>query len=830
MADAGGRAPDELWERVFRALDDAGAGGADLTRLLGDDPRALALAESLCRVGDVAESGFLEHNPAEAMEGAVEGPDPMLGQRLGVFEVIETIADGGMGRVYKARRADGLYEQTVAVKILLEHLATSEARERFDIERRMLARLEHPSIARMLDGGVTADGRPYFVMEHIEGRRLDQAVRGLSLSDRLGLFERIGEAVRYAHGHMVVHRDLKPANVIVGASGEPKLLDFGIGKFLSETGDDLTTGGPRPMTPQYAAPEQLRGGAISQATDVYGLGLLLYEMITGARPYRVSGSREDAERVVCESEPTPLVEAASADTDASHWAGRLRGDLDRIVRKATAKDPEDRYASVDRLLEDLRRYRAVRPILARPSSLRYTAGLFLRRHPVSSGAMALAACSLVVGLSVAGSAYGRATEATDAERRQRVVAEEVGLFLDDMLGSLDPRIARDRDTELLGEILDRAHDRLAEGAVTDPLARARLDHRVGATYAVIGARERGLAHLSSAERLWRELGMEDDREMGATLMSMGGLALEMGRFDEAESKLLGALAIYRAADPADTKGLFMTLDHVAALRLQQGRMAEARVLLEEAIGLGASPPEAESSLQAMNKLAVVLAETGDAEGAGAMLGPIAAAVLETGKVSPTLVTTLNTMAVLRSRLGAYDEALDWHERTVRATEAVYGSGGSRTLTARANMAVTLERAGRPAEAESEYRLVLSAQNALLGPDHLDTLSSSLNLGVLLLRTERADEALSVLRPLLARNEKALGPTHPTTSITRAALGEAIAAAGGDEAIAEAAALLERAIADLTAAFGAQAGPVRRAGRVLAEIRGSGADGSEIGGP
>ena len=328
-----------------------------------------------------------------------EGEDPVEGRRLGAYRLLRRIGQGGMGAVYLADRDDDQFEKRVAVKVLPLGLGSDATRRRFLAERRILARLEHPGIARLLDAGVAADGTPYFVMEYVEGEAIDRYCerKGCGIDERIDLFLQVCEAVEYAHAHRVVHRDLKPANILVTPGGRVKLLDFGIAKALDEhavgAATTLTRLSGRPMTPAYASPEQLRGEPVTAATDVYALGVLLYSLLTGQPPYDVSGlGPEELERRITTREPTrPSValqragEEEKGDAvpfDARRAARRLRGNLDTIVLMALRKEPERRYPSVAALAHDLVRHREGRPVSARPDSLPYRAGRLVRRRSV----------------------------------------------------------------------------------------------------------------------------------------------------------------------------------------------------------------------------------------------------------------------------------------------------------------------------------------------------------------------------------------------------------------------------------------------------------------
>jgi serine/threonine-protein kinase len=309
---------------------------------------------------------LLESEP-EALDGAVVGP----------YRLIRELGHGGMGIVYLAERADGQFEQRVALKLIRRGMDSDEILRRFIAERQVLARLSHAHIARLLDGGVTAEGQPWFAMEYVAGLPLDRSCeeRGLDITERLALFGKVCEAVQYAHRNLVVHRDLKPSNILVTAAGDIKLLDFGIAKALSTDPADetVTRAEQRLMTPEYAAPEQLRGELVTTATDVYALGAILYLLLTGRSAHQLAGrTPTERERVICEVEPE-LPSLAVRGTPRDRLRRRLAGDLDTIVLKALRKEPSRRYASVDAMIEDLDRHRTGLPVRARPDSVTYRA-------------------------------------------------------------------------------------------------------------------------------------------------------------------------------------------------------------------------------------------------------------------------------------------------------------------------------------------------------------------------------------------------------------------------------------------------------------------------
>jgi eukaryotic-like serine/threonine-protein kinase len=371
---------------------------------------------------------------------AAETAHDLIGQQLGPYRVTELLGEGGMGAVYAAMRADAEFQQRVAIKVVRRGMDTRFILNRFRHERQILAALDHPNIARLLDGGTTADGLPYFVMEYIAGQPLHEycAAQQLSLTDRLKLFRQVCSAVQYAHQKLVVHRDLKPGNVLVNEQGVPKLLDFGIAKLLdnSQGGGALTQTATqmRMLTPDYASPEQVRGQQITTASDVYSLGAVLYELLTGQRPHRFQTfTQAEVERVVCETEverPSAAVKRLKAvskgvaSSRIPHPAS-LKGDLDNIILMALRKEPARRYQSVEHLSDDLLRYLEGRPVSARRDTLGYRTGKFVRRHKAVVAVAALALLSLVGGLIAVN------YQARRAERRFQQVRKLANTFLFD---------------------------------------------------------------------------------------------------------------------------------------------------------------------------------------------------------------------------------------------------------------------------------------------------------------------------------------------------------------------------------------------------------------
>ncbi|CAN5221654.1 hypothetical protein BH24PSE2_BH24PSE2_23710 [soil metagenome] len=375
------------------------------------------------------ERGRFERPAVDLVTGLFEEHDPaaMIGQQVGPYRLLREVGWGGMGTVYEAVRADEEYRKTVAIKVIRRGMDTDLVR-RFRHERQILAGLEHPNIARLLDGGMTADGRPYFAMEYVQGQAIDEycKARSLPVRERLALFLEVCEAVQYAHRNLVVHRDLKPRNILVTETGQPKLLDFGIAKLLGPADEEaakLTRAGDHVLTPEYAAPEQVRGEPVTTVSDVYSLGVVLYELLAGHPPYQLKGRPlPEILRTITEDEPvSPSAMIGQRAVDTNGGASRLRrqlaGDLDSIVMMAIRKEPERRYVTVDQFGKDLRRYLQNRPVLARPDTTFYRVRKFVRRHAAGVTAAAL------VLVTLAGGIVATASQARRAET-ERALAEE----------------------------------------------------------------------------------------------------------------------------------------------------------------------------------------------------------------------------------------------------------------------------------------------------------------------------------------------------------------------------------------------------------------------
>ena len=760
-------------DALFDAVLDVPTAEQDayLTQAAGDDASLLKEVRELL-AAHRASGDFLEEavrpDGAALLRGSWDAA-ARTPTRLGPFRVEREIGRGGMGAVYLAQRDDAQFEQRVALKVVGGLGTDASLVRRFREERRILARLDHRHIARLLDGGVTDDGTPWFAMEYIEGERIDQwcDARSLSIDARLRLFEAACQAVQYAHSQLVVHRDLKPSNIMVTASGELKLLDFGVAKLLGGEDSEVTQTALA-MTPQYAAPEQVRHQPVTTATDVYALGVLLYELLTGKRPYDVSQrSPAEIERIICEAEPArPSSTFASGDaadrarrrgTTPERLERRLRGDLDTIVAKAMKKDPAERYATAAALAEDLRRHVEHEAIGARPDSAAYKGAKFVRRH---RGGVALAAMFAAVLVVVMLREY-RLRSLAEAETRTARSVEE---YLLTVFGTADPFLARDSTASgaTARELLDRGTARLDSALATEPEIRSRIRTALGRVYANLGLYDQSSRQLELALAEHRAVSGDRDVAAAAILDELGLLRDRQGRIAEADSLLSMALERYRRVAGRDS-ATAATLEHLSEVRRERNEYASSEALIREALSIRRAL-HGDSALPtsiSQQMLAEVLQDGGNDSAAA----PLYRAALATrqraaGRDHPLVAKTMFNLALTERRLGnittaesLYRQALDIQRRTLGEDHPSIAS----TLNGLADL--LHKAASRSEEAEVLLRQALDINRRRLGEQHVEVSTNLGNLAVIL--RDRGDYAGAegMLRQALAIDEATFGPEH-----------------------------------------------------------------------
>jgi tetratricopeptide (TPR) repeat protein/tRNA A-37 threonylcarbamoyl transferase component Bud32 len=761
--------------------------GAFLAEVCGDDAPMFDTLSELIAASERPEEefsgpgdGLLREaftSPAESEAAPVRGP----GEGIGRYRLIRELGRGGMATVYEAERADGTYEQRVAVKLLLKGVDNPEMARRFQIETQVLSTLSHPNIARLLDAGTTDDGHLFLVMELVIGEPITEWAdrRRLDVDARLDLFVQVADAVAFAHKHLVVHRDLKPSNVMVGHDGQVKLLDFGIAKLLEAEGSSDTRTRPttRWMTPGYAAPEQVLGKDITTAADVHGMGVLLYELLAGQRPFGGDGlSGFDLNKAICEQLPTrpsSVVAGAAAiaqarDTGSERLRRRLSGDLDAIVAKALRKDPEERYASVRAMARDIERHRTGFPVEARAGLRAYSARRFLRRHRLAVGAIA----AIVLVLTVSSVLLSRQQLATAAARdRAASEAANAGLvidFLADVFRGRDPQLAP-ADTLTARDLLAWGSERVETEFADRPALQAELLAVLGSAYSNLGLTRQAVEHFARSVELSRVAHGDRSEEVAERLINLSA-AYRAHRDPGAAVPLAReALAIRRATlDPMDP-AVADALQELAVVHSERNQADSAAALLGEALdiyrtGVSADDPR---YVHALVDLAQVRRMQGDLEDAAQLYEEAVPKLRRMGDNS--LALPLNNYAFLLRTLGEFARAEPIYREGLEISTRLYGRGHPRSLLLANNLAAVLHELGDERGAEVLLRENVAAAHAQWPDGDWRVGAEHAALGRMLLRDHQWDDAFEQLREAHAVYSRFLGADHLWTYFIEATL-------------------------------------------------------------
>lgn len=763
----------ERWARVEAILAEAMEAAANDRQQL---VRAACGGDEALHAEVVSLLAQWETDPEYLAHPLVEVPAATrdrTGEAIGPWEIMHLLGRGGMGEVYHAvRRVDDAV-QAAALKVIRRGRDSDEVIRRFRLERRILAQLHHPNIAQLLDGGVTPDQQPYFVMELVEGTPLttwcDDQRRGIR--ERLVLFLRICEAVEHAHQRLVVHRDLKPGNILVTPDGTPKLLDFGIGKVLEGTesfGTSIETRTElRLLTPEYAAPEQVTGGVITTATDVYALGVILYELLAGEHPYRRPGmTRPDLEAAVV-SEPPALPSARipgnvavahARGLDPSTLARTLAGDLDTIVLMALRKEASRRYPSAAALAEDIRRYLDGRPVSARPDTIGYRVRKFVGRNRgsvVASAAIVTALVGVAVTSVVTSRRVAREAARVQAERDK---ALEVRSFLLEMFGATGADQAVG-DTVSVRALLDRQRAQLNVAYAGRDALKADMMDVLADGYDRLGLYREAEPLAREALALRQRLLPPDHPDIGASLNLLGWILHERGERREAEPLLLEAVRRRRADSARAPEALARSLNDLGVLYNATQEYPAATAVLREA-------------------LAIRRATVGDQHRAVGI--------------------TANNLAAAFYLQRQLDSAVATQRLALSALQAAVGIDHQRTSVALSNLAAFRRAGGDVDGAEADYRVLLERQSRLQGRDHPVTARVILSLASLVAERGVRDSSSALLaeaeelsREALAAFELRLGPDHPMVATTLDRLAGVVSARGRWR---EAIAIQQRALA------------------------------------
>ncbi|MGI8786192.1 MAG: protein kinase domain-containing protein [Pyrinomonadaceae bacterium] len=714
---------------------------------------------------------------------------------FGKYKIIREIGAGGMGVVFLAERIDGEFEHKVAIKIIRQAIAESELVNRFKRERQILASLNHPNIAKLIDGGISEDRLPFLAMEYVEGESITKFVerKNLNVEERLKLFLKVCAAVAYAHRNLVVHRDLKPGNILVTDEGEPKLLDFGLAKLLDvnlPTDATQTQTAFRALTPAYASPEQLKNEPLTTVSDIYSLGIVLYELLTSMRPFHFEEkSLEEIIKTVtvfvppkpseAMSEPPAVAGRFTAKIYPPATAGgsdlsQLRGDLDNIVLMALRKEPERRYPSVEQFADDIERYLKSLPISARPNTYQYRAGKFIKRNKVGVFAASLIFFVLIGGIITT-------TWQARAARREKEKAESVNAFLKQTLKYSNPilsNLRKNGQETTVNEVLDEAARRLDNGEFdASPDVKAELELTVGTAYVGQGKYPLARKHFEKYVFLLKELYAENDPKMLVGQMTWADLLFNKGETDEAEKtyrRYLPLLKIEYQKGSVTTEEMANTLDYFAYLRRTQGDSREAESIFREALELipKLSDEERNSVATTRSTLASTIADQGRFDEALKTAREAVEEYEKRGETdSPNYGFALNILGGFLTENGDFAEA----DTKLREAEIIF----RKLLSPNAlwlgdnlrNQASSLYHQGKYAEAIKNSETALEIYEESFGKNYDNYPTALITKGLSLTKTGQLNEGEKILREAVRIRTETLPPEHFWTALAKSALGE-----------------------------------------------------------
>ncbi|HTW44480.1 MAG TPA: serine/threonine-protein kinase [Acidobacteriaceae bacterium] len=713
---------------------------------------------------------------------AAETPEPQPLESIGPYRLIRRIGEGGMGQVWLAEQSEPLRRQ-VALKLIRSGIFDDTLLARFQAERQSLALMDHPAIAKVFDAGATSAGQPYFVMEYVAGepiaRYCDQ--KKLSITQRLELFIKVCEGVQHAHQKAIIHRDLKPANIlVVEVDGEPvpRIIDFGLAKAASPAaaGESLFShvwgiAG----TPGYISPEQAAGGDIDTRSDVYSLGVILYELLTGAPPFDTAKWRklpfDQVLRTLREEDPPRpsarlstekdlFASAAQRATDPKHLRTQLHGDLDSITMKALEKDRARRYGTPVEMATDIRRHLAHEPVLARPASIRYRFGKYLRRHRVAAGVVS----TLVILL--AGFAVLQAVQLRRITR-ERDRANRITEFMTGMFKVSDPSEARGNQVRAR-EILDRASSQVESGLANDPDLQTQMMMVMGQVYENLGLYDRAESLYRQADAIREQkLGPENNDTL-KTRTSIGWVLFRRGRYHDSEALLRQVLAIRMRRDGPANPETLAVMSYLGVVLGAEGHADRAEELERQVYNLRLKQlgPDNVETLSAMNHLVLALLGQGKWSEAETLdRQQLAIFQRLEGNDAPNTLMASENLGIILYREGRFAEAESTVRKTLAIKQRVLGPDHPETLRTMNTLTAVLTDEGKLAEAQAIEEQVIAARTRLLGPDHPLTLSAMSNLAEILTRRGDYPRAEKLLMQTRDVDVRALGPDDPNTALS-----------------------------------------------------------------
>lgn len=782
---------EQQWKKISKILDTA----LELKKekrsayiekeCTGDQQLKQTVTELLKSIEESNNTGYLEGAEAYPNELAIHlskdeqrKESSLIGKKIGNYKILELIGHGGMGSVFLTERTDEAYDKKVALKLLRRGMDTPSNIARFRRERNILANLDHPNIARLLDGGVTDDGLPYLVMEYVEGTPLYEYCdnRQLSIEDRLELFQSICRAVQHAHKNAVIHRDLKPSNILVTDDEKIKILDFGIAKMMDP--DDpknnlyQTRTGARMLTLGYAAPEQIESEAITTATDVYTLGLLLYELLAGTHPFDLDRKNLTEIETIIRDEipkkPSDKISALSAsksgelaklrNTKPYALAKTLAGDLDAIVTKALRKEQNSRYDSAGHLLEDLERRKENLPVIARDDTLRYNTKKLLKRHLTSIG---IAAGFLFLLLSFTAFYTWQIAEERNKAKTEAEKAQLVSNFLTDLFRASDPMF-NPQDTVTAATFLQRGKKRIDQ-LDDQPEVKAKLLRVMGRAHVNLGEFNEAKPLLYKSLALRQDIFKDDNPKIANSLSSIAYLHQRMGNFAKSESLEKQALIIQQKTLSEDHKDIATTFSELAYVISRQGRYKKADSLYQKAFSLQQKKMKSNHPDigETLNDWGFTLRQLGEYEKAVQMKEKALSIWRQNyGEVHPAILEVLNDLAVVKEEVGDFAAADSLYQKALEVDRQLSDGPNPGTAQLLNNIGATSLKAGHLDKAESYLKKSLVMRQEVLRPTHPSMAESYINLGRLYIDTEKFEKAKPMIQNALQIDKKQHGTNHP----------------------------------------------------------------------
>ena len=757
-----------LWDKIESIVDEAlTLSGEDRDTFVeehckGNEVLRGHVTQLLNEIQEAEDSLFLEEKSEDYRKIAESTPlrqsEYVQGDHVGPYEIESIIASGGMGSVYKAKRADGAFEMDVAIKFIKTQNYTRETLRRFELERQILAKLQHTNIARMLDGGVTEDGVPYIILEFVNGTPIDEycKMHNCSINQRISLFKQVLEGVRYAHENLVIHRDLKPGNILVDESGKVKILDFGISKLLGDEDDaTLTQTGIRLLTPRYAAPEQIRQEPITTATDLYALGIIFYELLSGVSPFHLDdATRYEIEQAVISQEP----KRPSQKVDDASEKKRIEGDLDAIALKAIRKEPELRYRVANEFLEDLNHYQKNLPISAREGSLKYRGQKFMGRH---KKAIALVAV-FVISLIALATFYTLRLEAErDLAQLEAGKATEITNFLKDLFNANDPNYAPGQ-TITAKNLLDEGAKKIQE-MNERPELKAEMFTTIGYLYTNLGEYENAEPLFAEAIRLLNEVHGESHPEVYKTMHAFGMYYVETGNLEKASTLISEAYEGYTKTETKPDIETVIMINNLGLIYHRLGEYHKAREFYLKALDVIPDVKEAHvQHTRILNNLGFVTEHLGDLKTAKTYYWQALDLKIKLlGERNSSVAIGLNNLGRVLLKEGELDSAGYYHNKALELRKDLYGGDHQYVAQSLNNIANVHFKKNNFEQAERNFVLALEIYRESLGDSSQFVGLGLGNLGNVYLNGYKdLEKAHRFLSESIAIYEKVLGKEHP----------------------------------------------------------------------